>query len=120
MPAFEKTSSASKRLPIHVFIDGENDLCYNSHVCLYIQVSRHGSKLLFIALQSLVRKPFALREVRKSEKVSSMVAAQFNLIFFIIPDLLIFKISIKNQAHRHKKRILRFFHFWIRKNLEIK
>ena len=49
-----------------------------------------------------------------------MVAAQFSLIFFIIPDLLIFKISIKNQAHRHKKRILRISHFWIRKNLEIK
>ena len=28
------------------------------------------------------------------------MAVQFNLIFFIIPDLLIFKISIKNQAHR--------------------
>ena len=47
-------------------------------------------------------------------------AVQFILIFFIMPDLLIFKISIKNQAHRRFSQISQIFRFWIRKNLEIR
>jgi hypothetical protein len=46
-------------------------------------------------------------------------AAQFILIFFIIPDLLIFRISTKNQAHKCFLQISRISHFWKRKNLEI-
>ena len=33
---------------------------------------------------------------------ATMEAAQLNLIIIIITDILIFKISIKNQAHRRK------------------
>ena len=47
-------------------------------------------------------------------------AVQFILIFFIMPDFLVFKISIKNQAHRKFSQISQIFHFWIRKNLEIR
>ena len=36
---------------------------------------------------------------------------KFILIFLIVPDLLIFKISIKNQANRCLLQILRFSHF---------
>ena len=45
---------------------------------------------------------------------------KFILIFLIVPDLLIFKISIKNQAHRCFLQIPRISHFWKRKNLEIR
>ena len=38
--------------------------------------------------------------------------------FLHLPDLLIFGISIKNQAHRCLLQILRFFHFWKRKTLK--
>lgn len=47
-------------------------------------------------------------------------AVQFILIFLIVPDLLIFKISIKNQAHRFFSQITRTFYFRKRKGLEIR
>ena len=45
-------------------------------------------------------------------------AGKFILIFLIVPDLLIFKISIKKQAHRCLLQIPRISHFWKRKNLK--
>ena len=47
-------------------------------------------------------------------------AGKFILIFLIVPDLLIFKISIKNQANRCFLQIPRISHFWKIKNLEIR
>ena len=42
------------------------------------------------------------KPVQRREKVLSN-AAQFIRIFFVLPDLLIFKISVKNQAHRFSR-----------------
>ena len=53
-------------------------------------------------------------------EIYGMPMEKFILIFLIVPDLLIFKISIKNQAHRCFLQIPRISHFWKRKNLEIR
>ena len=45
-------------------------------------------------------------------------AGKFILIFLIVPDLLIFKISIKNQANRCFLQIPRISHFWKIKTLK--
>ena len=49
--------------------------------------------------------PFALREVRKSAKVSSAVAAQLSLNFFTTSDILIFGLYIKNNSQKSSTQV---------------